>query len=533
MQSVEISANTDISIIPQPASLVSLDVEESRGVFRLTADTEIWADKATQGVARQLKGLLDPATGYDLKISAPGQPGKKLSNLIILGLSDQEKERGEEGYRLMVLPNSAVLTAYKPAGLFYACQSLRQLLPTEIFSDAKVKGVEWVAPCVRIEDRPRFGWRGMHLDVCRHFMPTAFVKKYIDLLAAHKMNRFHWHLTEDQGWRIEIKKYPKLTEIGAWRAESLVGHYNDKPRRYDGKRHGGFYTQEEVRDIVRYAADRYITVVPEIEMPGHAQAAIAAYPELGNTGKQLPVWVEWGVNPNIYNANDSTIAFLQDVLTEVLDLFPSEFIHIGGDEAPKDQWETSAQAQALIKKRGLKDEHELQSWFIRQMDAFLTEHGRRLIGWDEILEGGLAPGATVMSWRGEEGGIAAARAGHDVVMATTSHTYFDYYQADPKGEPLAIGGLLPLQKVYSYNPIPTVLTAEQAKHVLGAQGQIWTEYIPTPELAEYMAYPRACALAEVVWSPNGSKDYTGFLQRLKKHLKRLDRLSVNYRKLDK
>jgi len=394
-----------------------------------------------------------------------------------------------------------------------------------------VKHMVWKVPCLNIRDYPRFKWRGAMLDVCRYFMPKEFVKKFIDLLALHKMNVLQLHLTEDQGWRIEIKKYPKLTRIGAWRKETLSGHYRDQPHQYDNKPHGGFYTQEDIRELVAYAKDRFVTLVPEIEMPGHAQAAIASYPELGNLEQKLPVRTIWGVNKNIFNAEEKTILFLQDVLTEVLDLFPGEFIHIGGDEATKTQWEESKKAQARIKELGLKDTHELQSYFIGRMDKFLTQKGRRLVGWDEILEGGLAKGATVMSWRGDKGGVIAAKAGHDVVMAPTHSTYLDYYQSKSKGEPLAIGGYLPLEKVYQFEPIPKELTKEEAKHILGAQGQIWTEYIPDPKQAEYMAFPRLCALSEVVWSPK-NKNYPGFILRLKNHLLRLHALDVNYRALD-
>jgi hexosaminidase len=341
------------------------------------------------------------------------------------------------------------------------------------------------------------------------------VLRFIDAMALHKFNNLHLHLTDDQGWRIEIKKYPKLTEIGAWRDETLVGHAGKEPHRFDGRPHGGFYTHDDIREIVRYAADRHINVLPEIEMPGHARAAISAYPELGcNPGERLKPWTRWGVCPDIFNADDATIAFLQDVLTEVLDLFPSKFI------------------QARIRELGLANEAELQSWFIKQMDTFLTGHGRRLIGWDEILEGGLAPGATVMSWRGEAGGIAAAKAGHDVVMAPTTHTYFDYCQGPRETEPLAIGGDLRLHKVYEYEPIPAELDEQQAKHILGAQAQHWSEYISNPRHLEYMAFPRAAALSEVVWSPKGQRQYDAFLARLASHLQRLDVIDVNYRPLD-
>jgi hexosaminidase len=501
-------------------------MELREGAFSLTPKTKIVVDAQTANLGEQLKEMLSPATGYSLNIV---DKSASAGNAIYLKLDPALKDLGEEGYRLTVSNKNVTITAAKPAGVFYGMQTLRQLLPAEIFKPELVKGVSWRVPCVVIEDTPRFSWRGMHLDVARYFMPKEFVKKYIDLMAIHKMNTFHWHLTEDQGWRIEIKKYPKLTEVGAWRKETVIGKNTGK---YDGKRHGGFYTQDDVREIVEYAKQRYITVVPEIEMPGHCQAAIAAYPQLGNTSEPLEVFTKWGVNPNVFNVEDSTIQFLQDVLTEVLELFPSEFIHIGGDECPKAQWKKSPKAQAKIKALGLKDEHELQSWFIKQMDVFLAERGRRLIGWDEILEGGLAPSATVMSWRGQKGGIAAAKAGHDVVMAPNSHTYFDHYQADPKKEPYAIGGFLPLKKVYSYDPIPNELTAEQAKHVLGAQAQIWTEYIPNGRHVEYMAFPRECALAEVVWTPAADKDYQDFYNRLETHLERLENYGVNFRPLD-
>ena len=513
---------SSISIVPQPVSIV-----ENAGTFALNSRTTIVAVGALDALGRSLQRDLTPATGYDLPVLTRGK-----SNAIILRTSRSLATLGSEGYTLHVKPDVVEIDAYQPAGVFYGIQTLRQLLPVENFRQAKVEGIEWSAPCVNIEDQPRFSWRGLHLDVGRHFMPKEFVLKFIDLLAIHKLNVLHLHLTEDQGWRIEIKKYPKLTSVGAWRKESMAGHYSEN--RYDGTPHGGFYTQDDIREIVRYAQDRFVNVMPEIEMPGHSQAAIAAYPQLGNTDKQLEVGTHWGVYENVFNANDSTIHFLQDVLTEVLDLFPSKFIHVGGDEVPKTQWHASLEAQAKMKALGLKDEHELQSWFIHQMDKFLTEKGRRLVGWDEILEGGLAPGATVMSWRGEEGGIAAAKAGHDVIMTPGDTTYFNRYQSrDHNTEGLAIGGFLPLEKVYGYEPVPKELNADEAKHVLGAQGQLWTEYIADPKRLEYMAYPRACALAEVLWTPAKIKDYSEFLKHLAVHVKRLGIMDVNYRKLDK
>jgi hexosaminidase len=371
----------------------------------------------------------------------------------------------------------------------------------------------------------------MHLDVSRHFFPVEFVKKFIDGLASYKMNRSHWHLTEDQGWRIEIKKYPRLTEIGAWRKETMV-EKNFDPYVGDGIPYGGFYTQDEVREIVAYAAERHVTVVPEIEMPGHSTAALAAYPELACTEGPFEVSTIWGVKDDIYCPSEKTFAFLEDVLTETMELFPSEYIHIGGDEVPKRRWEESELAQEVMRREGLADEHELQSYFIRRIEAFLLSHGRRLIGWDEILEGGLAPEATVMSWRGMEGGIEAARQGHDVIMTPTDHAYFDYYQGPAEEEPLAIGGYLPLEKVYELEPVPEELTEEEGKHILGAQGNVWTEYIKTADHAEYMTFPRLLAMAEVGWTPAERKDWDDFNRRVGSHVERLDARGFNFRPLD-
>ncbi|MGH2348724.1 MAG: beta-N-acetylhexosaminidase [bacterium] len=518
--------DTALSVIPRPARMT-----RGSSAFVLTPGTVVVTDRATRQIGHQLADGLSPATGYRLVVA--GAAGN-AARVVSLRLDPSLARLGEEGYRLSVTGTRITIRAFRPAGAFYAVQTLRQLLPVEIFRAARVEGVAWTVPAVEIEDIPRFPWRGAHLDVSRSFMPKEFVKKYIDLLALHKLNRFHWHLTDDQGWRIEIKKYPRLTSVGAWRRETLVGiqhAYADTTLwRYDGRPHGGFYTQNDVREIVAYAQARFVTVVPEIEMPGHAQAAIAAYPELGNTGARLEVLTHWGVNPHIFNPEDATIRFLQDVLTEVLALFPGRYVHIGGDEAVKTEWEASPRAQARIAELGLKDAHELQSWFVHQMDAFLTARGRSLVGWDEILEGGLAPNATVMSWRGMDGGIAAARAGHDVVMTPTSHTYFDYYQSrDTAAEPPAIGGYLPLDTVYAFEPVPAALGPAEAPRVLGAQGQVWTEYIRQPKDVEYMAYPRLIALAEVVWTPSDRKDFADFRARLETHLLRLEMLDVNYR----
>ncbi|NNK82545.1 MAG: family 20 glycosylhydrolase, partial [Flavobacteriaceae bacterium] len=369
---------------------------------------------------------------------------------------------------------------------------------------------------------------GMHLDVGRHMYSVQFIKKYIAALAMLKLNTFHWHLTEDQGWRIEIKKYPKLQEIAAFRNETLLGHFSDQPHQFDGKRYGGYYTQEEIKDIIAFAKERHVTVIPEIELPGHSQAAIAAYPELGCTGEQVEVATKWGVFEDIYCPKEETFTFLEDVLDEVLALFPSEYIHIGGDEAPKTRWKNCNHCQALIKIEGFKDEHELQSYFISRIETYLNGKGRKIIGWDEILEGGLAPNATVMSWRGINGAIEAVKQKHDVIMTPTSHCYFDYYQSENDNEPIAIGGFLPLEKVYSFNPIPNELNEEEAKYVLGAQGNIWTEYMKTSEHVEYMSFPRILAMSEVVWSKKDNKRYPDFVKRVEYFHKRLDALEINY-----
>jgi hexosaminidase len=453
---------------------------------------------------------------------APLHPASDLNCLMPMTIALQvvtpDTLMPPEWYALGVMRDGIVISATTEEGLFRGTRTLIQLLE-------QGKGSASL-PCLSITDQPRFPWRGMHLDVCRHFFPVAFVKKYIDLLARYKMNSFHWHLTEDQGWRIEIKSHPKLTEVGAWRKGSQVGPYSR--REYDSIPYGGFYTQDEIREVVAYAAARHINVVPEIEMPGHAMAALAAYPQLGCTGGPYEVQRGWGVFEDVFCAgSDSTFALLEDVLTEVMDLFPSPYIHIGGDECPKEQWKTCAKCQARKKAEGLKDEHELQSYFIQRIEKFVNAKGRKIIGWDEILEGGLAPNATVMSWQGTEGGIAAARSGHYAVMSPGSHCYFDHYQGDPANEPLAIGGYTTVQKVYSYEPIPAELRPEEHKYILGAQGNVWTEYILTSDHVEYMAVPRMLALAEVLWTPKEKRDEADFIRRLEAEFPRLEELKVN------
>ena len=519
-----------LNLVPLPEK-----VEQYAGNFILGPETKILyaaGNEELQSIALFLSELIGPATGYALEVSETDM-GKR-SNYSITLLLDPETIEHDEGYSLSVESKSVLITGRAPAGVFYGIQTLRQLLPEQVEMENTVEGVEWIAPCVEILDKPRFPYRGLHLDVGRHFFPASFIKRYIDLMALHKMNYFHWHLTEDQGWRIEINKYPKLTEVGAYRDETLVGHARQRPQEYDGERYGGFYTQEEIKEVVEYAAQHYITVIPEIEMPGHSQAALAAYPELGCTGGPYKVATRWGVYGEVFCAgNEQTFEFLENVLLEVIELFPGQYIHIGGDECPKVRWEECEKCQARIEEEGLADEHELQSYFIRRIEEFLIAHDRKLIGWDEILEGGLAPEATVMSWRGTEGGIAAAKEHHDVIMTPTSHCYLDYYQGDRETEPLAIGGYLSLDTVYSYEPVPEGLTEEEAKFILGTQGNVWTEYMETPEHVEYMVYPRACALAEIGWTPKRNKNFENFLDRMEGHYKRLQTMNVNIRKIER
>ena len=496
-------------IIPKPQTLI-----EKQGVFNVDESTGIQFDDRFKVSANFFESYLKSGAGIELP------KGDDISFMY-------DENINKEGYTLIVSAKHILIKASTDQGAFYAVQTLRQLLPAELENGGFNKQ-ELHIPTVTIHDEPRFDYRGMHLDVGRHLFSVDFIKRYIDALAMLKYNTFHWHLTEDQGWRIEIKKYPKLQEVAAYRKETLVGHYSDQPQQFDGKRYGGYYTQEEVKDIVAYAQERFVTIIPEIEMPGHSQAAIAAYPYLGCTGEPVEVATKWGVFEEIYCPTEETFAFLEDVLDEVMALFPSKYIHIGGDEAPKTRWKKSAFCQQLIREKGLKDEHELQSYFISRMEHYLNSKGREIIGWDEILEGGLAPNATVMSWRGVSGAIEAAKQGHDVVMTPTSHCYFDYYQSKNEGEPLAIGGFLPLKKVYSFNPIPAELTKEEHKYVKGVQGNVWTEYMPTEEQVEYMVFPRILAMSEVAWSKPDQRDYTDFVKRVEYFNQRLDALGINY-----
>ncbi|MFE7550647.1 beta-N-acetylhexosaminidase [Streptomyces gardneri] len=517
-----------MDLIPAPARAEG----PHHGGFLLDERTTIGATTGTEATARWLRDTLGAAFGLPLRDTAD----ENATHSIRLRLDDT---LAPEAYRLDVVADQGVeITGGGPAGVFWGAQTLRQLLGPDAFRRAPMRqGAVAGVTAQTIEDAPRFAWRGLLLDVARHFLPKDDVLRYLDLLAAHKLNVFHFHLTDDQGWRIEIKRHPRLTEVGAWRSRSKWGH-RASPL-WDDTPHGGFYTQDDIREIVAYAAERHITVVPEIDLPGHAQAAIAAYPELGNTDvvdtAALTVWDTWGVNPNVLAPTEAVLRFYEGVLEEVLDLFPaavSPFVHIGGDECPKDQWKASPAAQARIEELGVGDEDGLQSWFIRHFDRWLTARGRRLIGWDEILEGGLAEGAAVSSWRGYGGGIAAAEAGHDVVMCPEQQVYLDHRQAPGEDEPMPIGYVRTLEDVYRFDPVPPGISPEAAAHILGTQANVWTEVMENRARVDYQVFPRLAAFAEVAWSAlpaPDERDYPGFERRMGTHYRRLDALGVGYR----
>ncbi|MFJ8312455.1 MULTISPECIES: beta-N-acetylhexosaminidase [unclassified Streptomyces] len=506
----------------------------------LDAHTTLHAATGTEATATLLRAVIGPATGLPLPTGTTAVPGP---NSVLLRIDPAlAAEHGPEGYRLStdgtVEDVAVLIEGATAAGVCHGVQTLRQLLGPDAFRRAPLAaGRDWHLPGVTVEDGPRFGWRGLMLDVSRHFMPKDGVLRYLDLMAAHKLNVFHFHLTDDQGWRIEIKRYPRLTEVGAWRSRTKYGH-RASPL-WDEKPHGGYYTQDDIREIVAYAAERHIRVVPEIDIPGHSQAAIAAYPELGNTDvidtASLSVWDTWGVNANVLAPTDTTLRFYEGVLEEVLELFPeatSPFVHIGGDECPKEQWLKSDVAQQRIRELGLTGENELQSWIIRHFDTWLSARGRRLIGWDEILEGGLAPGAAVSSWRGYGAGIAAAEAGHDVVMCPEQHVYLDHRQAGGEDEPMPIGYVRTLEDVYRFEPLPSQLGPAAAAHVLGTQANVWTEVMENQARVDYQVFPRLAAFAEVAWSrlpAPAERDFAGFERRMTAHYKRLDALGVDYR----
>ena len=524
-----LKSQNKVIIIPEPVAM-----EVHSGNFNFNAETQVIAGNDVSHIAKMFNYYLEKLYGFTLPVQSNQAKGKQSDIIFKLAKAGDKKDE----YKLEATAHQITVSSASKEGLFYGMQSLLQLMP-----DTKQISLSegFTVPQVSINDYPRFQYRGMHLDVGRHFFDVDYVKKYIDYLAYFKFNTFHWHLTEDQGWRIEIKKYPKLTSVGGFRNGTIIGHYPGTGN--DNVRYGGFYTQEQIKEVIKYAKDRFITIIPEIELPGHASAAIAAYPELScfpdsataissktawagsREGKQ--VQQTWGVFNDIFVPSENTFKFLENVLDEVIALFPSKYIHIGGDEAPKTYWKESAFCQKLIKEKNLKDEHGLQSYFIQRIEKYLNSKGRKIIGWDEILEGGLAPNATVMSWRGEKGGIAAAKEHHDVIMTPTTYCYFDYSQTK-NDDSLTIGGYLPLEKVYNYEPIPKELDPSEEKYILGAQGNLWTEYVPNPAKLEYMVFPRMSALSEVVWSPKDKKDYARFQSELPTLYKKYELWDASY-----
>ena len=526
-----------VRVIPQPVSVV-----EGRGYFNLPAKIilEAPAAPALKQVIDLLEERFTLPTGYHLVRAGQG------ANIRLVLNKKADTSIGKEGYTLAVQTGSVVIRANEPAGLFYGVQTLLQLFPKEIESKSLVKNVAWKAPCVNIKDYPRFGWRGLMLDVSRHFFTKQQVEDFIDNMVRYKYNVLHLHLTDDEGWRVEIKSLPKLTTVGAWnvRRVGTFGSFS-APDSSEPRDYGGFYTQDDIRELVRFAGDRFVNILPEVDVPGHSLAAVASYPELSCTpgsehyrvrsGERIMDWHDHGFSALVDNtlcpANENVYDFLDKVFGELATLFPFGYIHVGGDECAKNFWEKSDAVKALMQKEGLKDMQEVQSYFEKRVEKIVESKGKKLIGWDEILEGGLAPNAAVMSWRGMKGGVEAAKLGHDVVMTPTKYCYFDYYQStNHETEPHAIGGFLPLNKVYAFEPVPEKLPGQFQSHIVGAQANLWTEYIPSFKHVQYMAFPRLCALAEVGWTPRNCRDYDDFTRRLQTHLARLDQLGVNYRK---
>ena len=519
---------------PQPFSVIPMpdDVTLSEGSFNIAGALVTLDEKLDEASAKAVKGFVQTSK----TVTGSSMNGKGGDGTVHFGLNPN---LGVEEYYLQVRTDGVTVEASAFGGFFYAIQTLKQMLPAEVYGGEKVRA-DWLLPCVTILDAPRFDYRGIHMDPCRHFWSVEETKRYIDIAAVYKLNRLHWHLTEDQGWRMEIKKYPRLTEVGAWRNGTMVGRDWDSN---DGIRYGGFYTQEELRDIVAYAAERNITIIPEVDLPGHMVAALAAYPELGCTGGPYEVWTRWGVAKDILCAgNEQIFTFLEDVLNEVMDIFPSEYIHIGGDECfngdaepdRPDPWDVCPKCRAKMRQLGIKPgpraKHYLQNYVTARVQKIINDRGRKVIGWDEILEGDLAPGATIMSWRGTAGGIQAARKGFDVVMTPNSHMYIDYYQSrEYDKEPLAIGGYIPVSRVYEYEPYEGMEPGTE-DHILGVQANLWTEYIPTPEQLEYMLLPRLCALSEVQWCQAERKDFTRFDASLDHTFRMLDVMGYTYAK---
>ena len=511
----------ELNIIPVPTKCV-----QKSGKFIVNEKTSIVLSDDNDDVrsaTQVFTDLFSTAAGYQINVSAR----KEKENVIECKINPSLKT--DESYRMSIRPSKIILEGKTAKGIFYGFQTLRQLLPAEIESSAKVnQAVAWSIPCAEIEDSPEFSYRGLMLDVSRHFKPVEEVKRNIDLLAFHKLNVLHWHLTDDQGWRIEIKKYPKLTSVGGFRDKTIIGHASKRPYQWNVTRYGGFYTQEEIKEIVDYAGRRFVTIIPEIEMPGHSVAALTAYPEYSCTGGPFEVEGRWGVFNDIYCTKEETFKFLENILEEVVALFPSKYIHIGGDEAPKTRWHRCAACQERMRKENLPDEAHLQSYFINRMEHFLNSKGKAIIGWDEILEGQLSQSATVMSWRGIKGGVRAAKEGRDVILSPNSHFYFNHYQLDPKTEPLSNTGNTPLWKAYGFNPLPEGLNADELKHIVGIQANIWTEYMDSQAKTDYFLYPRVAALAEVSWSQPANKDFKNFYQRLLHIEKHYDELGINY-----
>ncbi|MFF2507623.1 beta-N-acetylhexosaminidase [Streptomyces sp. NPDC058067] len=499
-------------LLPRPTS-----VRRGDGSFLLDDSTALVAAPEVRPEAGWLQSALRPATGLDLPLA------DRADRAVELRLDDG---LGPEAYRLDATPQGVVVTGGDRAGVFHGCQTLLQLLPAAVFRRAEVPGVRWAVPEVAVTDAPRFAWRGTMLDVARHFMPKHDVLRFLDLMAMHRLNTLHLHLTDDQGWRVEILRYPRLTEVGAGRNESQRGATIDAPG--DGRPHGGFYTQDDIREIVAYAARRHITVVPEIDVPGHSQAAIAAYPELGVGGGPSEVWTRWGVNPHVLNTEESTVAFYRGVLDEIMDLFPGPVVGVGGDECPTIEWREDPRTQRLMRERGLRHEHELRSWFVRQLGAHVAARGRRLFGWDELLEDEVPPGTVVASWRGMTGAVTAARRGLHVVSCPDDQVYLDYRQSDGPDEPIPVSIPITVEKAYAFDPVPAGLTQEEGAHVLGGQANIWTEHMDSPRTVDYFAFPRLCAVAEALWS-TGERRYEEFRPRLEHHLARLDAYGVEYR----
>jgi hexosaminidase len=511
------------AVIPQPEKM-----KVSQGVFHIGRGTRIMVDGSSGATGEYLADRLRASTGCPFEISTNGEWNRKGRIEI---RTNAEAGLGAEGYRLDVGLDSAVISAPTQAGLFYGVQTLLQLLPPEVFGSKTASNIDWKIPCVEIEDRPRFPWRGFMLDVCRHFYDKEQVKRVLDAMALHKLNTFHWHLVDDQGWRIEIKKYPKLTEVGAWRPGIGFDLDPKASGAYDAKgRYGGYYTQDDIREVVAYAASRHITVVPEIEMPGHATAALAAYPEFSCTGGPFTMPLRGGIFDAVFCVgNDATFDFLQDVLTEVFALFPGKYVHVGGDEVRTTNWQHCPKCQARMKAEGLTKEVQLEGYLIRRIEKFISAHGKMLIGWSEVYDEGVGPSAAVMDWTGAA--MGAATNGHDVVMAPERYIYLDHYQStNHSTEPRAIGGAaIPLNRVYSFEPVPAALPADFAPRIIGTQGNLWTEYIASLEHVEFMMFPRLTAIAEIGWSPKSARNWTDFSRRLQTHYERLDQLGILYR----